>query len=216
MQKLLNYVVSIAGSLTIAFGLSGSVLAQDYYPHGGALDAHQHGYEHGYRDGFERGADARDHNASSDFHTQDFERADRGFEPYMGSREAFRNGYRDGYRAGYTDGFSGNRGRFGQIYGYRNRDFDPDRDRAADRDDAIYAERRWGYRDVASDIGYRDGLAAGGKDAATGHSFRPHEHDSWEDGDHGYRKEYGSKAEYKREYRAGYEAGYRDGYGGRR
>jgi hypothetical protein len=216
MKKQLNYMLSMAAALIIAFGLSGVVLGQDYYPHGGALDAHQHGYEHGYRDGFERGADARAHNASSDFHTQDYERADRGFEPYMGDREIFRAGYRDGYRAGYADGFSGNRGKFGEIYGYRNRDYDADRDRAADRDDAIYAERHWNYRDVANDIGYRDGLAAGAKDAATGHSFRPQEHDAWKDGDHGYRDAYGSKNEYKREYRAAYEAGYQDGFGGRR
>ena len=216
MHKRWNYIVSMAGTLAIILALTGAAKAQETY-HGGALDAHQHGYEHGYRDGFERGSDARAHNASSDFHTQEFERADRGFESYMGNQETFRAGYRDGYSAGYADGFNRNRGRFSEVYRSRERDFDPDRDRGNhDRADSVYSERKWGYRDVASDIGYRDGVAAGSKDSRTGHSFRPQEHDSWKDGDHGYVSSYGSKNEYKSAYRESYEAGYRDGFGERR
>jgi hypothetical protein len=211
-----KYIASIAGTFAIALALTGTAPAQDTY-HGGALDAHQHGYEHGYRDGFDRGSDARAHNASSDFRTQDYERADRGYESYMGNREPFRAGYRDGYSAGYADGFSGNRGRFGEIYGARERDFDSDRDRGYhDRADSVYTQRSWGYRDVAGDIGYRDGLSAGAKDSRTGHSYRPQEHDSWKDGDHGYVGSYGSKSDYKSAYRESYEAGYRHGYGERR
>src|SRR6476661_2034739 len=128
MHKSWNYIVSIAGTLAIALALTSNAPAQDTY-HGGSLEARQHGYEHGYRDGFDRGSDARAHNGSSDFHTQDFERADRGFESFMGDHEAFRAGYREGYSAGYPDGFSGNRGRFNEVYAARERDFDPDRDR---------------------------------------------------------------------------------------
>lgn len=205
-----------AGVLALTFTFSTALIAQDAYPHGGSLEVRQHGYEHGYRDGFERGRDERDRRGSSDFHTQEYERADRGFEGAFGDRELFRRGYRSGYQVGYQDGYNGNTGRFNDIYGYRNRDFDPDRDRARDEYDSVYNQRRWGYQDVAGDIAYRDGLDAGAKDARTRHSYRPQEHDAWKDADHGYTKTYGDKNTYKRAYRAAYEAGYRDGYGGRR
>jgi hypothetical protein len=217
MDKRRKYLLSIAGTLAMVFSVASMARAQDNYPHGGALDARQHGYEHGYRDGFQRGSDSRAHNGSSDFHTEDYERGDRGYESYMGERSDFRSGYRDGFSAGYQDGFNGNRGRFGEIYGGRNRDFDSDRDRGdRDRSDTVYSERRWSYRDVAGDIGYRDGLVAGAKDAREGHSFRPQEHDSWKDGDHGYVGSFGNKNDYKRTYRESYEAGYAAAYGGRR
>jgi hypothetical protein len=217
MDKRRNYILSIAGTLAMVFALAGTARAQDSYPHGGALDARQHGYEHGYRDGFERGSDARAHHGSSDFHTRDYERGDRGFESYMGDRRGFRAGYRDGFSAGYQNGFNGNRGRFGEIYGARDRDFDSDRDRGdRDRSDSVYSERRWSYRDVAGDIGYRDGLSAGAKDAKEGHSYRPQEHGSWKDGDHGYVSSFGNKNDFKRTYRESYEAGYGAGYGERR
>jgi hypothetical protein len=117
----------------------------------------------------------------------------------------------------HQDAFKGNRGRFGEIYGVRDRDFDSDRDRGdRDRSDSVYSERRWGYRDVAGDIGYRDGLVAGAKDAREGHSYRPQEHDSWKDGDHGYVGSFGDKNDYKHTYRESYEGGYRHGYGERR
>ncbi len=208
-----RHFFSVIGVLAAGFALH----AQDMYPHGGALDARQHGYEHGYRDGFDRGADAHAHNGNADFHTRDYDRADRGFEEYMGDHGAFKAGYREGYSTGYQDGFAGNRGRFVQIYGPHDRDFDADRDRGdRDRYDSVYVTRRWASHDVASDIGFRDGLSAGSKDATTGHSFRPTEHDSYKDGDHGYAGGFGSKEEYKRLYREGYMAGYTDGYGGRR
>jgi hypothetical protein len=202
--------------MVFSFAFSTKLAAQDVYPHGGALEVRQHGYEHGYRDGFERGREEHARGGSSDFHTKEYEQADRGFEGGFGDRELFRTGYRSGYQAGYLDGFSGNTRRFNEIYGYRNRDFDADRDRATDQYDSVYTERRWGYQDVASDIAYRDGLVAGAKDATTGHSYRPREHDSWKDADHGYTKAYGDKNLYKAAYRAAYEAGYRDGFGGRR
>src|ERR1043166_1470086 len=74
-------------------------------------------------------------------------------------------------------------------------------------------ERHWGFEDVASDIGYRDGVNAGLKDFREHHSYRPHDHEAWKDGDHGYDKSFGEKDEYKRAYRAAYEAGYRAGFG---
>ncbi len=214
-MRLLRHLLPVFATLAISVAIAPAVYADDVYPHGGPLDIRQHGYQHGYRDGFERGVQAHAQNMSGDFHTPEFERADRGFEGYMGDREIFRAGYRDGYSSGYRDGYDGNRGRFAEVYGSRNGDFDSDRDRARDQADTVYAERRWNYHDVAGDIGYRDGIAAGAKDARTGHSYRPEEHDSWKDGDHGYSGSYGSKSEYKQVYRSSYIAGYNAGFGRR-
>jgi hypothetical protein len=68
------------------------------------------------------------------------------------------------------------------------------------------------YSSPGFDRGFQDGLHDGQKDAYTGHSFRPTQHDNYEDGDRGYHSSFGSKREYKREYRAGYMQGYRSGY----
>ncbi len=214
-MRTLRNLFTVFATMAISTAITPLVHAQEGDPHGGPLEVRQHGYQHGYRDGFERGVQARSQNGSSDFHTPDFDRADRGFDLYMGEREQFREGYRKGYTDGYQDGYNGNRGRFAEVYGGRDREFDSDRDRQSDRRDAVYADRKWNYHDVASDIGYRDGIAAGSKDARTGHSYRPEEHDSWKDGDHGYSGSYGSKNEYKHVYRSAYIAGYSDGFGRR-
>jgi hypothetical protein len=42
--------------------------------------------------------------------------------------------------------------------------------------------------------------------------YRPEKHDSYEDADHGYRKNYGSKDSYKGEYRKGFLRGYQDAF----
>src|SRR5262249_4974819 len=127
-------------------------------------------------------------------------------------KDAYRGGYREGYRTGATDGYSGAQTGLERVFGWRDRNYDPDRDRE-DRTIVTYYERRWQYQDVASDVGYRDGGNAGLKDFREHHSYRPQEHDSWKDADHGFNKAYGRKDEYKVAYRAAYEAGYRAGFG---
>lgn len=188
--------------------LAGYASAKDRY-HGGALEAREHGYEHGYRDGLHKGVDDRDHNNKFKPEVKD---ADTGYEKYMGDKDRYKDGYRTGFQAGYDDGFYHRASRRGEIYGpndeaYRARG-------SADRYDDAYPDRQWGGSDVAYDIGYRDGLAAGNDDFSRRRDARPEDQKDFRDADHGYRSSYGDKDAYKRQYRDGFQRGYRDGFSG--
>jgi hypothetical protein len=126
----------------------------------------------------------------------------------MGARPDFQRGYRDGYKDGYEDGYK-NRPVRSDIYG-QSESYDPDRIPRNDDDGRYYPS--WGYSDVAFDTGYRDGLSAGRSDYAARKDFKPEKHDSYEDGDHGYRKQQGSKERYKEQYRKGFLRGYEDAF----
>ena len=75
-----------------------------------------------------------------------------------------------------------------------------------------------GYRDQASDQGYRrgydDGSRKGQFDFERGRRFN-FKNDDWEDS-RGFEHWMGSKGRYKQSYREGYERGYRRAYGDRR
>lgn len=216
MLKIMKFV-SIAAAFVVV--LSGLALAHDKKDrdsyHGGSLDARQHGYEHGYRDGLHHGREDRERNDSYDIKSDDYKKGDRGYEKYMGDKGDYKKGYREGYQAGYDDGYNRRSGRIGDIYGRSDRDRDIDRDRDRDDRDDVYAERGWGYSDVAYDIGYRDGADKGQNDAKDNKSFDPERHDRYRDADHGYRDSYGDKEAYKRQYRDGFRQGYEDGFGRR-
>jgi hypothetical protein len=160
-------------------------------------ETRHHGYEHGYRDGYSYGRDAHARGAALDIRSDAYRDADHGYRIEFGPKEEYETGYREGYRMGADDGFAGNTSRFEHVFG----------------DEHYTPNDRWGYQDIASEMGYRDGVTAGLKDAKEHHSFRPTEHDQWKDGDRGYHDSLGSKESYKVEYRKAYEAGYRDGYG---
>jgi hypothetical protein len=209
MARLLNAAVVAVALCLVPADL---VLAdhKDKY-HGGALDAREHGYEHGYRDGLHHGVNDRDHRSKYKPEVKD---ADAGYEKYMGNKDQYKDGYRAGFNAGYDDGFYNRSARLGEIYGpydnsYRARG-------SADRYDDVYAERRWGGSDVAFDMGYRDGLAAGADDYRSRAARRPEDSRDFQYADHGYRPSYGDKALYQRDYRDGFIQGYRDGYSGTR
>jgi hypothetical protein len=72
-----------------------------------------------------------------------------------------------------------------------------------------------GYRDIASQNGFNDGLEKGAEDARKNRSFDPLRHDWYRSGDRHYESRYGSREQYKDIYReafrAGYERGYREG-----
>jgi hypothetical protein len=202
-----------AAGLAFAVTLALSIWALPH-EHGGAIDARQHGYEHGYRDGYDHGREDHRANAGYDYQSEDYRRGDTGYDRYMGDHGEYKSGYREGYVAGYDDGFYGRAGRFDQIYGTENGNY-PDRSRGYDRDDDVYERHGYGYSDVAYDISFRDGLEAGQNDRGKGKDFRPEKHDRYEDADHGYRKSYGDKNDYKRRYRQGFSAGYEDAFGRR-
>lgn len=180
--------------------------AQDEY--GGSRKAHQHGYQHGYRDGLRQGRADLKANAQPSYDSQDYRNADLGYESYMGDKDDFQGGYREGYKAGYEDGFGGKPVRT-EVYVTRE-DYDPDREPRQNEDPDLYAKST--YVDVATDIGYRDGVAAGRNDLRAGKDYRPDKHESYEHADHGYRKEYGDKGQYKEEYRKAYTRGYQDAF----
>lgn len=64
-------------------------------------------------------------------------------------------------------------------------------------------------RDPAYEIGYRDGASVAREDAEDVKPYNPQPRGRYDDLDHGYRREYGSKSEYKARYADGYREGYR-------
>jgi hypothetical protein len=186
--------------------LSGLAVAQDRY--GGSMNAKEHGYQHGYRDGLRQGRYDRSRGATYSFDAEDYRRADGGYQKYMGEHDDFQQGYRSGYKAGYDDGYSGRSIR-SDTYGLDPR-YDPDRLPRRDQDADSY--RDWGYSDVAFDTGYRDGLQAGQNDLRQRKDYRPNKHDAYEDADHGYRRNYGDKNQFKEQYRKGFVRGYQDAF----
>jgi len=198
--------------LSLAFivfaSLTGLVVAHD---NSDLRSATQYGYRNGYVDGFQHGSEDRQAREGYDFHSRDYDNAMRGYESYMGSRDGYRKGYRRGYVAGYNDGFHGYEARFAGPSGpppFNNGDegrYGPA--------PAYGPAPGYGHQSEAFQVGYRDGMVAGGKDRSKNKKFRPTKNDKYEDADHGYTDDYGSKKEYKREYREGFVAGYERGYG---
>jgi len=186
--------------------LAGAVAAQDRY--GGSVDAKEHGYQHGYRDGLRQGRADLNQNLTHSFDTEDYRRADQGYDSRIGERDDFQQGYRNGYKDGYDDGYYDKPVRH-SVYGLQE-NYDPDRVPRTDVDADGYTN--WSYQDVATDTGYRDGLQAGLSDLRQRKDFKPEKHDAYEDAKHGYRKNYGDKQLYKEQYRKAFLRGYEDAF----
>jgi hypothetical protein len=208
MTKLSMYFGGLLLALLLIVTTGHAQQRQDEPAYGGSMDARDHGYQHGYRDGVRQGRADLNSNSRPNYDTENYRHGDLGYEEYMGSHEDFRRGYQTGFKDGYEDGY-GNRPLRSDVYGL-SESYDPDR-RPRTEEDSRYYEK-WGYSDVAFDTGYRDGLSAGSKDFRDRKDYRPEKHDSYEDGDHGYRKSYGSKDQYKDQYRKGYLRGYEDAF----
>ena len=70
--------------------------------------AYQHGYRSGYEDGFTKGKSDFNESQPREFSSSDaFNRADRGYEPRMGTKAEFEESYRTGFELGYNDGYFG-------------------------------------------------------------------------------------------------------------
>lgn len=187
-------------------------------------DAQEYGYHNGYRDGFLHGRDDRSRREGYDRRDNNYRRADRGYESYMGPRGQYRKGYRDGYKEGYDDAYYGRRARSGGVYGRngqwsvwdRDGDGDHDRNDRYGRDGRDSRDDRWGRTNGnAQKFGYQDGLQAGQRDRQGRHSYRPTEWEAYKDADHGMSSSsgYRSADEYKREYRQAFVSGYDQAYG---
>jgi hypothetical protein len=207
-------VRTAALAVTFILGLSLAGMAQHdyddgYYRGGDQNQARQYGYQNGYRDGVARGREEGLENDRFDYRTPDGRQSLRGYEGWMGPAGAFQRGYQEGYRLGLSSGYDAVSNRRG--------------DHDHDADDRGYSGL-WGYGDgrfssPAYNIGYQDGAQVAREDIQNGKRFNSTPRSRYDDRDHGYRREYGSKDRYKSiytdGYRAGYEANYRDPYYGR-
>lgn len=63
-------------------------------------------FENGFNDGYEQGIeDGRDRDRYDPLRHRRFRSADRGYEGWYGSRDAYKIRYRDGFREGYERGY---------------------------------------------------------------------------------------------------------------
>jgi hypothetical protein len=194
-------MASYALALTLVLG--GVALARDdddYYRQGNPAQARHYGYQNGYHDGARHGRhEGREHDPN-DFQTPDWRQATRGYKNWMGPVDWYQRGYQEGYSNGFRDAYR-------NAAGWRDGD--------GDRDD------RWSYgawgggNDVAYRFGYEDGSIAARGDLEEGKSYNSKPRGRFGDRDHGYRREYGSKNDYKAEYTDGYRAGYDSAFGNR-
>jgi len=196
-------VVALALAVTLVMsGLTWAHDDDDYYHQGASTQARQYGYDRGYNDGLKKGRhEAQKHNPF-DYQTSDWRQATHGYRGWMGPVSWYQSGYQEGYREGFRSGFESvtprweDKGRYDHgrppYYGWRG-----------DNDHS------WrGHDNIAYRIGYEDGSGVAWRDINKRNPYNPNPRGKFEDRDHGYRREYGSKDEYRIEYTRGYRAGY--------
>lgn len=186
-----------------------------------ALGPQQEGIEHGYRDGFHRGQEDHAAGVKAKFKTDDWEHGDRGYAKYMGDKDTYKSSYRDGYERGYNDGYNNLRTNFGRVYvrptdPYYRPGIPPVEGEGyygTDPNENVYVQQGWAPMDVASELGYRDGVTWAQYDMS--HSNPPNPTKTWvyKRADHGYRDQYGDKDAYKNAYRQAFMQGYQDTFG---
>jgi hypothetical protein len=200
-----------AYAVAVTLVLSMSALAQrdrdddDYdrgrYPNAGQTE--QYGYENGYRDGVQKGRHEGRENDPGDFKSREWHDASNGYQSWMGPFEAFRHGYRDGYRQGFERGFREERERYRPEGFYQS----------TPPVNEVPARYGWGRDNPGYSNGYQDGSSVGREDRYKGKRYNPNPRGKYDDRDHGYIREYGSKNEYKTQYSEGYRAGYDSAFG---
>jgi hypothetical protein len=192
-----------ACALAATLALSGFALAQrdrdydddDHYGRGDRGQAQQYGYQNGYNDGVGKGRHEGRERDPNDYQTPDWRQATRGYQRRMGSVEVYQRAYREGYSNGFRAGYEevAERGR-DRSYGWQGDGW------------------RSGYdvdgASVANRFGYEDGAEAAREDIEHRKKYNSKPRGRFDDRDHGYRRDFGSKDRYKAEYTAGYRAGY--------
>ena len=184
-------------ALALTLVMSGVALAHDgddddNYRQGNPAQAHNYGYQNGYRDGASHGRHEGRERDPNDYQAPDWRQTTRGYRDWMGSVNEYRRGYQEGYQNGFRDAYPNttwNDGQNGERYGGGWQSDNP------------------GYR-----FGYEDGTTAARSDIQLGKSYNSRPRGRYDDRDHGYRREYGSKDRYKDNYSAGYRAGYDANY----
>ncbi len=113
-------------------------------------------------------------------------------------------------------------GASGLAAAQEGRYYDRDDNRYYDRDDNRYNDRD-GYRydsyrrglNVARDFGFRDGSQVAREDMWNRKPFNPNPRGRYDDADHGYRRQFGNKHEYREHYSEAYRDGYMSTFRGR-
>lgn len=95
-------------------------------------------------------------------------------------------------------------------YRYENRSYDRDDDRYENRD---YGRDgfRYGMHE-AREFGFRDGTSVARQDLWSRKPFNPNPRGRFDDADHGYRREFGSRHEYREHYIEAYRQAYQRSY----
>jgi hypothetical protein len=169
----------------------------DYYRGRNGTQARQYGYQSGYRDGEKKGRHEGRENDPSDYRTPNWRQATHGYKSWMGPVNVFQNGYQDGYRDGFRSGFASEQpSRRGDRDGFY-------------RGGSYYGSGIYGsYERVGYETGYQDGVTMAREDLYKNKPFNPNPRARFDDRDHGYRRDYGDRNDYKAQYTDGYRAGY--------
>lgn len=75
--------------------MSGLASAHDYHDRGAQSTA-AYGFQNGYAAGFQQGREDRQAQVGHSLHSRDYDDALRGYEPYMGSRDLYRDAHQRG------------------------------------------------------------------------------------------------------------------------
>ena len=231
MKHLRNSALAAFATILL---LGASGLAHDRDSNMTKQAVYQSGYDRGYSDGSRHGTDDQRRGRGSDYRSDEYNRADRGFRSSMGHEGDYKKGYREGYKTGYREGY-GNRGYSSsrspnrypspERYPYPDSRYPGSRDRYPDSryPDSRYPGSRYpdrvngnGAFQAGQDRGYRDGLDEGRSDVDKNKSYDINRHDNYRDADKGYNSRYGDKQDYRSGYREGFRSGYDAAFGTRR
>jgi hypothetical protein len=166
-----------------------------------------YGFDNGYRQGLSEGErDARQRQRFDYNDSNQYRRADRGYDRRSGDLDGYRREFRRGFEAGYRDGYqragngrggygpygnSGGRGNSRGGYGYPGGYGSP-----------------YGYASPAAQYGFNEGYEKGLEDLRDGDRYEPARHKWYREGDRHYNSRYGSRDAYKNEYRLAFREGY--------
>jgi hypothetical protein len=193
-------------TLAVTLFVSGLALARDdddYYRRGGTNQARQYGYERGFHDGQSKGRHEGRERDPYDYRSPDWRQASKGYKGWMGPVDWYRRGYQDGYASGFRSGYQEVAGPRDGYYGGYNRGRSYGESFRGGYDQDAYGGGNIAYR-----FGYEDGSSVAREDIYKRKSYNPNPRGRYDDADHGYRREYGNKNQYKADYANGYRAGY--------
>ncbi len=176
------------------------------------------GFDYGYREGLQHGERDARQNRSFDFdHSNDYRRADRGYDRRTGHIEEYRRDFRRGYEAGYRDGYYSRSGNWDRNR-YPNGRYDryPNGGNGRYPNGGYYPDSRYpgggygnrGYVGPAYQYGFSEGYEKGLEDLRDRDPYEPARHKWYREGDRHYNSRYGPRESYKNEYRIAFREGY--------